>query len=29
MYEQFTLHNDGDAPLVLKDVPSIRVEEGC
>lgn len=29
LYEQFTLHNDGDAPLLLRDVPSIRVEEGC
>ncbi|MBI4338250.1 MAG: DUF1573 domain-containing protein [Chloroflexi bacterium] len=29
MYEQFTLRNDGDAPLVLEGVPLVRVEQGC
>lgn len=29
LYEQFTLRNDGDAPLVLTGTPSIRVELGC
>ncbi len=28
-YEQFTLRNDGDAPLVLKGTPVLRVELGC
>ncbi|MDP2952337.1 MAG: hypothetical protein Q8O76_03360 [Chloroflexota bacterium] len=29
LYEQFTMGNDGDAPLVLEGVPEVRVEEGC
>ena len=29
LYEQFTLRNDGDAPLVLAGTPTIRVELGC
>jgi hypothetical protein len=29
LYELFTLRNDGDAPLVLRGVPVVRVEEGC
>ncbi|MBI4307676.1 MAG: DUF1573 domain-containing protein [Chloroflexi bacterium] len=29
MYEQFTLRNDGSAPLVLQGTPVVRVEEGC
>ena len=29
MYERFTLYNEGDAPLLLKETPLVRVEEGC
>ncbi len=29
LYEQFTLRNVGDAPLVLEGTPVVRVEEGC
>ena len=29
LYEEFTLRNDGDAPLVLTGTPTIRVELGC
>ena len=29
LYEQFTLRNDGDAPLVLAATPTVRIELGC
>lgn len=29
LYEQFTLRNDGDAPLVLGGMPKVRTELGC
>ena len=29
LYEEFTLRNVGDAPLVLGGYPKLRVEEGC
>ena len=29
MYEQFTLRNAGDQPLVLEGAPVVRVEQGC
>jgi len=29
LYEQFTLRNDGEAPLVLAGTPTIREELGC
>lgn len=29
LYEQFTLRNDGDAPLIIEGTPVVRVEEGC
>lgn len=29
LYEQFTLRNIGDAPLILTADPVVRVEEGC
>jgi hypothetical protein len=29
LYEQFTLRNDGDAPLVFEALSEVRTEEGC
>lgn len=29
LFEQFTLYNAGDEPLVLDGMPIVRVEEGC
>ncbi|MBI2165661.1 MAG: hypothetical protein HYU29_04590 [Chloroflexi bacterium] len=29
LYEQFTLRNEGDAPLVIQGTPELRVEGGC
>ena len=29
LYQQFTLRNDGDAPLILTGDPVLRVEQGC
>jgi len=29
LYERFLLRNDGDAPLVLKGVPVVKVLDGC
>ena len=29
LYEEYTLRNDGDSPLVLAKKPEARVEEGC